>query len=257
MWAPRHRSVVLAARGPRSLDGAGAGRLLLADGCRARRRAALLVQAWQRPASRSRLAVSARRRLRSIGDRRSRVLSVDRREWTGAPPRHRNVLYEMHIGTFTTAGRGARRASGCRGLRDLGVTTLEIMPLAEFSGRFGWGYDGVFLFAPFHEYGTPDDVRRVHQRCASVGLAVILDVVYNHLGPVGNFPRRIQRLVLRGARHRLGPRLQPRWSAFGAGPRVHDGQRPRTGSASTTSTACASTRCSRSSIGSPSTSSTS
>jgi len=107
--------------------------------------------------------------------------------WTGAPPRHRNVLYEMHIGTFTTAGTwGAARAQLQR-LADLGVTTLEILPVAEFSGRFGWGYDGVYLFAPFHEYGTPDDARVFINDAHRVGLSVILDVVYNHLGPVGNF----------------------------------------------------------------------
>jgi len=106
--------------------------------------------------------------------------------WPGAPPRHRNVVYEMHIGTFTAAGTwGAARAQLQR-LADLGVTTLEIMPLAEFSGRFGWGYDGVFLFAPFHEYGTPDDARVFINDAHGLGIAVILDVVYNHLGPVGN-----------------------------------------------------------------------
>jgi maltooligosyltrehalose trehalohydrolase len=107
-------------------------------------------------------------------------------DWTGAPPRHRHVVYEMHIGTFTTAGTwGAARAQLQR-LADLGITTLEIMPLAEFSGRFGWGYDGVFLFAPFHEYGSPNDVRVFINDAHRLGIAVILDVVYNHLGPVGN-----------------------------------------------------------------------
>jgi maltooligosyltrehalose trehalohydrolase len=107
-------------------------------------------------------------------------------DWTGAPPRHRNVVYEMHVGTFTTAGTwGAARAQLQR-LADLGVTTLEIMPLAEFSGGFGWGYDGVLLFAPFHKYGTPDDVRVFINDAHRLGIAVILDVVYNHLGPVGS-----------------------------------------------------------------------
>src|SRR6185503_2731009 len=107
-------------------------------------------------------------------------------DWTGAPPRHRNVVYEMHVGTFTTAGTwGAARAQLQR-LADLGVTTLEIMPLAEFSGRFGWGYDGVLLFAPFHKYGTPDDVRVFINDAHRLGIAVIIDVVYNHLGPVGS-----------------------------------------------------------------------
>jgi maltooligosyltrehalose trehalohydrolase len=107
-------------------------------------------------------------------------------DWTGAPPRHRNVIYEMHIGTFTTAGTWGAARGQLQRLADLGVTTLEIMPLAEFSGRFGWGYDGVFLFAPFHRYGTPDDVRVFVDDAHRLGIAVILDVVYNHLGPVGS-----------------------------------------------------------------------
>ena len=106
--------------------------------------------------------------------------------WAGAPSRHRNVVYEMHIGTFTTDGTWAAARAHLPRLVNLGVTTLEILPLAEFSGRFGWGYDGVFLFAPFHEYGAPDDVRAFIDDAHRLGLAVILDVVYNHLGPVGN-----------------------------------------------------------------------
>ena len=78
-------------------------------------------------------------------------------DWTGARPRHQQVVYEMHIGTFTAAGTWAAARKQLEQLADLGITTLEIMPLAEFPGRFGWGYDGVFLFAPFHEYG---DARR-------------------------------------------------------------------------------------------------
>ena len=107
-------------------------------------------------------------------------------DWTGAPPRHRNVVYEMHVGTFTTAGTWSAARAHLARLADVGVTTIEIMPLAEFSGRFGWGYDGVFLFAPFHEYGAPDDVRVFVNDAHRLGIAVILDVVYNHLGPVGN-----------------------------------------------------------------------
>jgi maltooligosyltrehalose trehalohydrolase len=107
-------------------------------------------------------------------------------EWGGAPPRHRNVVYEMHVGTFTPQGTWDGARAQLPRLADLGVTTVEVMPLAEFSGRFGWGYDGVFLFAPFHEYGSPDDVRAFIDHAHRLGLAVILDVVYNHLGPVGS-----------------------------------------------------------------------
>jgi maltooligosyltrehalose trehalohydrolase len=106
--------------------------------------------------------------------------------WPGAPPRHRQVVYEMHIGTFTQAGTWASAIERLPALAALGVTTLEVMPVAEFAGRFGWGYDGVFLFAPFHMYGTPDDARTFVDEAHRLGLAVILDVVYNHLGPVGN-----------------------------------------------------------------------
>lgn len=100
---------------------------------------------------------------------------------------HGQVIYELHIGTFTSEGtyRAAEREF-CR-LRDLGITALEVMPLAEFSGRFGWGYDGVDLFAPYHQYGTPDDLRHMIETAHATGLNVILDVVYNHVGPDGNY----------------------------------------------------------------------
>ena len=107
-------------------------------------------------------------------------------EWAGAEPRHRQVVYELHIGTFTAGGTWASARERLPHLASVGVTTLEVMPIAEFDGRFGWGYDGVFLFAPYHRYGTPDDVRAFVDAAHAAGLAVILDVVYNHLGPSGN-----------------------------------------------------------------------
>jgi maltooligosyltrehalose trehalohydrolase len=108
-------------------------------------------------------------------------------DWGGAGANHRHVFYEMHIGTFTQEGTWAAAIGRLPHLADLGVTTLEVMPIASFAGRFGWGYDGVYLFAPTHQYGTPDDVRRFVNEAHRLGLAVILDVVYNHFGPVGNF----------------------------------------------------------------------
>jgi maltooligosyltrehalose trehalohydrolase len=110
-------------------------------------------------------------------------------KWWGAPVPHEHVIYEMHIGSFTPEGTWHAAERHLPELADLGITTLEVMPIAEFSGRFGWGYDGVNLFAPFHLYGTPDDVRRFVDAAHTAGLAVILDVVYNHFGPVGNFLR--------------------------------------------------------------------
>ena len=105
--------------------------------------------------------------------------------WAGiAPDRH--VMYEMHLGTFTPEGTWSAAAAWLDYLADVGITTLEIMPVADFVGRRNWGYDGVNLFAPSRVYGTPDDMRRFVDRAHAVGLAVILDVVYNHFGPAGN-----------------------------------------------------------------------
>jgi maltooligosyltrehalose trehalohydrolase len=97
------------------------------------------------------------------------------------------VIYEMHIGTFTPEGTWQAAARELPELKAAGFTVLEIMPIADFAGRFGWGYDGVNFFAPTRLYGTPDDARRFIDRAHSLGLAVILDVVYNHLGPDGNY----------------------------------------------------------------------
>jgi maltooligosyltrehalose trehalohydrolase len=97
------------------------------------------------------------------------------------------VIYEMHIGAFTPEGTWAAAAEHLNSLKELGITLLEIMPVNEFPGQFGWGYDGVHPFAPTRLYGTPDDFRRFVDRAHSLGLGVILDVVYNHLGPDGNY----------------------------------------------------------------------
>lgn len=97
------------------------------------------------------------------------------------------VIYEMHLGTFTREGTWEAAARELPELKAAGITVLEIMPLADFAGNFGWGYDGVNLFAPTRLYGTPDDARRFIDRAHSLGLGIIHDVVYNHLGPDGNF----------------------------------------------------------------------
>ena len=109
-------------------------------------------------------------------------------EWRGATI-ERQVIYELHVGTFTRPGTFAAAASELSELARLGITMIELMPLAEFGGRFGWGYDGVDLFAPTHLYGRPDDFRRFVDAAHAVGIAVVLDVVYNHFGPVGNYVR--------------------------------------------------------------------
>ena len=107
-------------------------------------------------------------------------------DWTGFD-RHGQVMYEMHVGTFTREGTWAAATRDLPELKELGITTIEMMPIAEFPGRFGWGYDGVGLYAPMHAYGTPDDLRALVDRAHALGLGVILDVVYNHLGPDGNY----------------------------------------------------------------------
>ncbi|HEY2065253.1 MAG TPA: malto-oligosyltrehalose trehalohydrolase [Gemmatimonadaceae bacterium] len=111
------------------------------------------------------------------------------RGWPGVPVRRR-VVYELHVGTFSATGDWAGAMQQLPALAELGVTVLEVMPVAEFAGRFGWGYDGVDLFAPYHHYGAPDDFRRFVDRAHALGLGVILDVVYNHLGPDGNYLRQ-------------------------------------------------------------------
>jgi maltooligosyltrehalose trehalohydrolase len=112
--------------------------------------------------------------------------------WCGVVLRDQ-VFYELHIGTFTAAGTWLAAIDELTSLADLGVTCLEIMPVAEFDGRFGWGYDGVDMFAPSHLYGAPDDFRRFVDAAHAAGLGVILDMVPNHFGPSGNYLREFSK----------------------------------------------------------------
>ena len=107
-------------------------------------------------------------------------------DWKGRPW-HEVVLYELHIGTFTPEGTFAGVERRLDHLVDLGVTAVELMPVADFPGRRDWGYDGALLFAPDAAYGTPDDLKRLVQAAHARGLMVFLDVVYNHFGPEGNY----------------------------------------------------------------------
>ncbi len=104
-----------------------------------------------------------------------------------AVPLNQAIIYEIHVGTFTPEGTYAAAQLKLPHLCELGVTHLELMPLATFPGQRGWGYDGVDLFAPFPAYGTPAELAAFVRACHSCGLAVLLDVVYNHLGPDGNY----------------------------------------------------------------------
>lgn len=107
-------------------------------------------------------------------------------EWPGVRIEGQ-VVYELHVGTFTPEGSWAGAIAKLPHLKDVGVTLIEMMPVNEFPGRFGWGYDGVDLFAPTRLYGSPDDLRGFIDAAHGLGIGVILDVVYNHLGPDGNY----------------------------------------------------------------------
>jgi len=121
----------------------------------------------------------------------SQVVDPSTFHWTdeqfrGVGPRNQ-VIYELHVGTFTPEGTFAAAQAQLAELAALGITVIEIMPLADFPGEFGWGYDGVDLFAPYRMYGRPDALRALVNEAHRVGLGVLLDVVYNHFGPDGNY----------------------------------------------------------------------
>lgn len=121
----------------------------------------------------------------------SQVVASDSFPWRAAEfqaPALRNVvIYELHVGAFTPAGTFLALADKLDYLRQLGINAIELMPIADFAGEYNWGYDGVSLYAPAHSYGTPDDFRRVVDEAHARGIAVHLDVVYNHLGPDGAY----------------------------------------------------------------------
>jgi maltooligosyltrehalose trehalohydrolase len=120
----------------------------------------------------------------------SRIIDPATFAWTDrgwrAGPLASAVIYELHIGTFTPEGTFESAISRLNHLVELGITHVELMPVNEFPGNRGWGYDGVGLYAPHHAYGEPEGLCHLVDACHARGLAVILDVVYNHLGPDGN-----------------------------------------------------------------------
>jgi maltooligosyltrehalose trehalohydrolase len=121
---------------------------------------------------------------------------VDHREfrWSDehsqACPLASAIFYELHIGTFTPHGTFLSTIERLDYLAELGITHVELMPVNQFAGDWGWGYDGVDLYAPHCRYGTPDELKTLVNACHRKGLAVVLDVVYNHLGPSGNYLER-------------------------------------------------------------------
>jgi len=124
-------------------------------------------------------------------DAPSEVVDHSAFQWADGPwkgmPLPGSVLYELHTGTFSPEGTFDGAIEYLPHLVELGIDAVELMPVAEFSGSRGWGYDGVDLFAPHHTYGGPEGLKRLVDACHAAGLGVVLDVVYNHLGPAGNY----------------------------------------------------------------------
>jgi maltooligosyltrehalose trehalohydrolase len=162
--------------------------------------------------------------------------------WHGRPW-HEAVIAEVHVGTFSPEGTFIGALSRLKPLADLGITALELMPIADFPGSRNWGYDGVLPFAPDERYGTPDDLKELIDGAHEHGLMILLDVVYNHFGPEGNYLHRY-------APQTFTDRRQTPWGhAIDYSQRavrdlfIHNA---RTGSRSIASTDCASMRCTRS-----------
>ena len=127
-------------------------------------------------------------------------------DWTGIPLQD-YIIYELHTGTFTTGGTFEAIISKIPHLKRLGITALELMPVAEFPGRRNWGYDGVNLYAPHSAYGGPSGLKQLVNACHRAGLAVVLDVVYNHLGPEGNYLQEFAPYFTSAYRTPWGPAL--------------------------------------------------
>ncbi len=125
-----------------------------------------------------------------------------------APPLASAIIYELHIGTFTPEGTLDAAIEKLDYLEDLGITHVELMPVAAFAGNHGWGYDGVALFAVHEPYGGPDALKRFVNAAHGKGLAVLLDVVYNHFGPSGNYTGKVWPVSGRCASDAVGRRRE-------------------------------------------------
>jgi maltooligosyltrehalose trehalohydrolase len=191
VWAPqrRHVSVVLeGAKGtgfPLTAEGNGYFSSVLSD---VRREA----NYWFRLDEEARLYPDPASRFQPEGPHGpSQVVDPDTFRWTDQEWRgvgaQNQVVYELHVGTFTPEGTWKAAAEKLPWIAELGLTLIEALPVADFSGEFGWGYDGVNLFAPTRLYGTPDEFRQFVDQAHALKLGVILDVVYNHFGPDGNY----------------------------------------------------------------------
>ena len=116
------------------------------------------------------------------------------KDWKGIDLKEM-VIYELHVGTFTPEGTFSSAIKRLGDLKDLGINALEIMPIAQFPGDRNWGYDGVYPYAVQNSYGGPDKLKELVNACHRNGMAVVLDVVYNHIGPEGNYLREISTVI--------------------------------------------------------------
>src|SRR3712207_1240930 len=181
VWAPRPDRIALRAGGrDHELDDAGLGVFEAVLPVEAGEGHVFVINGYEVPDPASRWQPAGLR-----GP--SRVLDTGAFAWTDdgfTPPGLQDtVIYELHVGTFTEEGTFDAAIPHLRGLRELGVTALELMPIADFPGERGWGYDGIYVYAPHRAYGGPDGFARLVDPAHAEGLAVILDAVYNHLGP--------------------------------------------------------------------------
>lgn len=191
VWAPRDRRVQVALEDDHGASGrvvelqpAGRGyHLAIAEGVRPGTRYRYRLNGAQLPDPASRRQPDGVHGPSEVVDPRS--FAWTDQGWSG-PPLSRFVLYELHVGTYTPEGTFRGLISRLEALAELGVTALELMPVAQFPGARNWGYDGVFPYAVQDSYGGADGLRLLVDACHALGLAVVLDVVYNHLGPEGN-----------------------------------------------------------------------
>src|SRR5712691_11863094 len=188
VWAPRCRSVDVAIEGrhpqPMRPDADGVFTATLGDLAPGTRYKYRLDGERYRPDPVSRWQPEGVHGASAVVDPR-RFLWTDQ-DFRGHAPSDL-VIYELHVGTFTAAGTFEAIVQHLPALADLGVTAVQLMPVAEFPGSRNWGYDGVHLYAPQSTYGGPRGLRRLVDACHAAGLSVFIDVVYNHLGPEGNY----------------------------------------------------------------------
>ena len=218
VWAPDHERVRLRALGSRPRDGAGRRRQLAGHRVRRRpgHRLRLPPRRGRHAAARPPLALAARTGCTARAGCTTRWrTSGTTSGWTGRQLAG-SVVYELHIGTFTPEGTFAAAVDRLDHLVDLGVDLVEVLPVNAVNGTHNWGYDGVGWYAVHEPYGGPDGFKHFVDACHRRGLGVLLDVVYNHLGPVRGVPAALRAVLQAGPQH-LGRAGQPGRPAAPAG----------------------------------------